>query len=154
MAKLNREELSSLPLTERIRRLRQIESDSKKAIEEARKLIKETETEIRTSDVASAIAPEPERVDISKLFKQEEGLEGSISKKGSAEEENINLEYVRTNDQETAGYSSMAEEPQLPRQSALKIEEQTIYRAESKGITDKSVASKSVLEATKKYTRG
>lgn len=153
MAMLNKEELRKLSLTERIKRLKEIEKESKKDIEEAEKLIKETKAEIRTSEIASDIGPEPERVEISSLFKKEETLEGAVGGEAPRKEEEEKagaVEYVTKLEERTE-----AEIYQTPRQQAVvKIEEQVTYKTTSKDAAEKSVASRSVTEDSKKYTKG
>lgn len=79
MAKLKKEELEKLTPAERIKKLKQIEEENKKEIEEAEDLIKKTEAEIdRERIVESVKVPETKPIDIGELFKEEPTLETTV----------------------------------------------------------------------------
>lgn len=79
MAKLNKEELEKLTPAERIKRLKKIEEENKKEIEEAEKLVKQTEAEIAREKIAESVeVPAPTPVDIGSLFREEPSLETTV----------------------------------------------------------------------------
>ncbi|MBI4452815.1 hypothetical protein HY637_05265 [Candidatus Woesearchaeota archaeon] len=65
---LNKSELSRLSPEERIRKLRQLEDERKKEVDEIGKLIKDSMQELKTGKLAEDIAPASKTVDISRLF--------------------------------------------------------------------------------------
>lgn len=88
MAEMDKDELRKLPLRERIRRLKELEESRKKEIEEIDNLIKDSQRELRTEEVAEEVSPEAEEVDISRLFRpEEENLERTVGEEASEEEE-------------------------------------------------------------------
>lgn len=96
MAEFDKDELSKLPLRERIRRLKQLEEDRKKEIEEIDNLIKDSQRELRTEEVAEEVSPEEREVDISRLFRpEEEELERTVREEAPpAEEEEGEARYL------------------------------------------------------------
>jgi len=65
---LDKKELSRLSPQERIKRLRLMEEDRKKEVDEIERLIKDSMQELRTARIAEEITPEQRPVDISRLF--------------------------------------------------------------------------------------
>lgn len=65
---LNKKELGRLSPEERIKKLRLMEEERRKEVNEIERLIKESMQEIKTEKLAEEIAPEQKAVDISKLF--------------------------------------------------------------------------------------
>jgi hypothetical protein len=85
MAKLNKEELEKLTPAERIKRLKKLEEENKKEIQEAEKIIKQTETQIEREGIAESVkVPETKPVDIESLFKEEESLETTVREEAPA----------------------------------------------------------------------
>ncbi len=79
MAKINKKELEKLTPAERIKRLKQLEEENKKEIEEAGKLIKETQSQIEKEKILESVAvPETKAIDIGALFKEEKSLEATV----------------------------------------------------------------------------
>ena len=70
---LNKKELNKLSPEERIKRLKLMEEERKKEVNEIERLIKESMQEIKTDKLADEIAPEQKAVDISKLFETTAG---------------------------------------------------------------------------------
>ena len=70
---INKEELGRLSPQERIKRLQQLEEESKKDVGEIGELIKKSMQELKTEKLAGEIAPEQRPVDISRLFERNEG---------------------------------------------------------------------------------
>lgn len=79
---IDKKEISKLSPAERIKKLKQMEEDRKKEVNEIEKLIKESMHELKTDRIAEEFSPEPKAVDISKLFEAagEHGLEGTARK--------------------------------------------------------------------------
>ena len=85
-------ELEKLSPEERIARLKEIEEEDKKEIERAHELIKESQDEMEIEEKIKHVKP-PERneVNVSDLFKQEDGLEETVEK----EKIQVNEEEMR-----------------------------------------------------------
>ncbi|MBI2647366.1 hypothetical protein HYW99_02725 [Candidatus Woesearchaeota archaeon] len=65
---LNKRELAKLPPQERIKKLKLMEEEREKEVDEIEKLIKESMQELKTDKLAEEVAPEQRAVDISRLF--------------------------------------------------------------------------------------
>lgn len=73
---IDKKELSRLSPEERVKKLKEMEDERKKEVDEIEKLIKDSMHELRTDKIAEEIAPRQREVDISKLFEAEgSGLE-------------------------------------------------------------------------------
>ena len=79
---IDKKEITKLPPQERIKRLKLMENERKKEVDEIELLIKESIREIKTDKLAEEIAPEQRVVDISRLFeiRGEQALEGAARK--------------------------------------------------------------------------
>ncbi len=87
MPKISKEELAKLPPEERLKRLRELEEETKKEIKEAERLIKETEEEIKREKISESVAiPETRPINIGDIFKEEEGLESAVREEGVTEQ--------------------------------------------------------------------
>ena len=162
---VNKEELNKLSLRERIRRLKQLEEDRKKEIEEIDDLIKDSQRDLRSEEVAEEVSPETEDVDISKLFRaDEEELERTVREGAPAAEETeeggaryLSLQQAVEDYEELKGmnYASMdgsLNESQM--ENIDKIGERldtTKYVSQSKEVVNLLVASKAALYKIKKY---
>jgi hypothetical protein len=74
-------DLKKLSPEERIKKLKELEEKSKKEIEKAQKLIKESEEEIAIEQKLKDVEiPDSEEIDVTKLFKKEESLEETVEK--------------------------------------------------------------------------
>src|SRR3989344_4312122 len=81
---INKAELHRLNPEERIKRLKQLEEQSKKEFLEIEKLIKEAGKEIKIDRIAEENMPHPAAVDITRLFEAEgESLERTVKKEAS-----------------------------------------------------------------------
>lgn len=93
------EDIKNLSPEERIRRLRRIEERNKEEIEQAQKLIKESEEEIKIEERLQQVEiPRNEEVNVAKLFQPEENLEQTVEReqpKVSEEEIKQQQEYLR-----------------------------------------------------------
>lgn len=149
---LDKEELKKLSPEKRIKRLKQIEKERKKEIEEAEDLIKRTEAEIqREKDIPDIEVPKIEPVDISKIFEAPEGLETTVRREVTAEEEESPIKYGGVIEQ-------IREEAYQPDEHAkiefdAKVEETVKYESATQKADDLT-GSRSVLKNIKKYTRG
>lgn len=87
MAKLDKKELEKLTPAERIKRLKKIEEENKKEIEEAEKLIKQTQADIERESITESVkVPETKPIDIGSLFKEEPSLETTVREEAPKEE--------------------------------------------------------------------
>ena len=166
MVEFNKEELSKLPLRARIRRLKKLEEDRKKEIEEIDNLIKDSQRELRTEKVAEEVSPEPEEVEISRLFKSEgeEELERTVREEAPAEEEGeagearyLSFQQALEDYEEIRdlGYTSVEGGLSENQMEAIdKIGERldrTKYAPASREVTNLVVASRAALYKIKKY---
>jgi len=155
MAKINKEELDKLPAAEKIKRLKELEAENRKEIEEAEKLIKETETEIEREGIAESVKiPETKPIDIGSLFAEEESLESTVKKE--APEEDQGPLYQLAQDYEAAkgiAYSGESlDENQLGWVDQLGERVEKIrYHGTSEEIANLVVATKSLIHKIKKY---
>lgn len=65
---IDKKELSKLLPQERIKKLKLMEEERKKEVDEIERLIKESMQELKTEKIAEEVAPEQRAVDISRLF--------------------------------------------------------------------------------------
>ena len=164
MAEFDKKELNKLPLRERIRRLKQLEEDRKKEIDEIDDLIKDSQKELSTEEVAEEVSPGAEEVDISKLFRADEEELERTAREGApaAEEEEGEARYLSlqqaVEDYEELrglGYSSMEgglSENQM--ETIDKIGERVDrvkYTSASREVANLLVASRAALHKIKKY---
>ena len=70
---LDKKEFSRLSPEERIKKLKLMEEERKKEVNEIGRLIKESMQELRTARIAEEITPEQRPVDISRLFETADG---------------------------------------------------------------------------------
>jgi len=165
LAEINKEELMRLSPEERIRRLRQLEEERKKEIEDAQKLIRESEGQIeRDRSLEDVEVPEAPSVDISKLFgaEEKETLEGAVEEAPQPEMEGEHLRYQVQQDYEALkelqeGMINNTVNPYDAANQVNEIEERlnTINyqqaKQESKEVADQLVASRNVIQMIKKY---
>ena len=162
---VNKEELNKLPLRERIRRLKQLEEDRKKEIEEIDDLIKDSQKDLRSEEVAEEVSPEAEDVDISKLFRaDEEELERTVREGAPAAEETeeegakyLSLQQAVEDYEELRGLSYSSIEGGLNESQMENVDkigerlDTTKYVSQSKEVVNLLVASKAALYKIKKY---
>ncbi len=70
---IDKKELTKLSPEERIKRLKQMEEERKKEVNEIESLIRDSMRELKTDKIAEEITPEQRAVDISKLFQSNSG---------------------------------------------------------------------------------
>ncbi len=83
---LDKRELSKLSPEQRIKKLKLMEDERKKEVNEIERLIKESMQELKTDKLAEEVAPEQKAVDISRLFEAagEEKLERTARQEARA----------------------------------------------------------------------
>lgn len=150
---IDKEELKKLSPEDRLKKLKELEQESKKEIDEAEDLIKRTEAEIEhNKNIPNIEVPKIEPVDISRMFEAPEGLESTI-KKEAPEEAESKIKYNPSND-----YSDSAESLWQPPEATLHEKpiktEDTLKYESAQDQADELTASRSVLKNIKKYTRG
>jgi hypothetical protein len=153
---LNKDELGKMSPEERIKKLKEMEEERKKELEEASDLIKKSEAEIeREKTIPKVEVPEIERVDISKIFESHEGLEGTVRREAPKEEEQGEaIKYVAGREEEGGIASLYAErEGEAQQERVVKVEDMTKYEGILQQIDDLT-ASRSALKHIKKYTQG
>ena len=153
---LDKEELRRLSPADRIRRLREIEKESKKEIEEAERLIKESEESLRVEEATSDVEiPQPEEVDITKLFgEEEEKLEETVKEEEPkiTDEDQVKYEISKVME-----YAEHLGEGPASTYTMEKIEgmEENLgnidYKQVSREIADELNAARNVIYEMKKH---
>lgn len=168
MAEFNKDELQKLPLRERIKRLKELEDQRKKEAKEIESLLKKTETQLKTDEVAQDIAPDTEEVDISTLFGQEEeDLEQTVREQPSTQSQEPSEEgqaryisfdqaledYEELRDLSYASlYNQGLNEEQMAAVDQIGERlEKSQYRTTTKQVANLVVASKATIHKLKKY---
>ncbi len=155
MAKINKEELGKLSAAERIKRLKSLEEENKKEIEEAEKLIHETESQIERDGIAESVkVPETKPIDISSLFAEEQNLEATVKKEATEEDQGPLYELAQ--DYEAAkGIAYGGESPSEDQMGWIdqlgERVEKIKYHGTSDEIANLVVATKSLIHKIKKY---
>ncbi len=164
---IDKKELSRLSPEERIKRLKLMESERKKEVDEIEELIKKSMQELKTDKLAEEFAPEQRAVDISRLFEArgEEGLEKTARQEGLATAlkgtkgyqalAQIDYAYSQLNklDKTLSMYGSLREEERrLVGEIGEKINIAERYMTESERTASKLDASRAVLYKLKKET--
>lgn len=158
MAKLDKEDLEKLTPAERIKRLKKIEAENKKEIEEAGRLIKKTEAEIERENITESVkVPETKPVDIGGLFREGEGLETTVKEEAPATEakEESRLYQLAQAYEEAKDIAYSTEKPseeQLEWIDRLgERVEKASYDSFSKETADLLVATRSLVKKILKY---
>ena len=155
---LDKKELNRLSPQERIKKLKLMEEERKKEVDEIEKLIKDSMHEIRTDKIAEEIAPEQRVVDISRLFQTtgEERLERTAREgnspafmKGNKGYQAITQTYEAYSQLKTMG-SNLTNEQIADISDRLNTAER--YMTESEKAASKLDASRAVLYKLKKET--
>ena len=146
MAKLDKKKLQKLSPEQRLKKLREIEEAGKKELKEAETLIEQTLAEIKEAPADSGPGPAP-ATDISQLFGASDNLEGAVQSESKAEEGG-EVKYSAVT------YSTDYKALDIrPPESAGKTEDTVKYEGASDQAM-KSTATKTDVEASKKYSRG
>ena len=158
MAELDKEKLAKLKPAERIKRLKEIEKESKKQIDEAEKLIKKSEEEIEKEEVEKKVrVPETRPVEISDLFEPPPTqLERTAEEAQRVEPTGEQLQYMVNQAYEEATELAYQEptEDVLDRIDALGERlEKISYRTLTKEAADRVVATRSLIYKIKKYSQ-
>ncbi len=157
MAGLNKEELGKLKSADLIKRLKEIEEENKKEIDEIRNLIKKTEVQIERDKILESVAvPETKPVDIGSLFKEEEGLEATAKKSSNLAETEKNALYqlAQAYEELKGGFYRLGriDEEQLARVDKLGERMAKVdYIATSKEVADLVVGARSLARKLMKY---
>lgn len=93
---IDKKELSKLSPEERIKKLRHMEDERKKEVDEIGRLIKESMQAIKTDKIAEEFAPGQKAVDISRLFEAEggENLERTAQEARASSKGTVNYQVV------------------------------------------------------------
>lgn len=157
-----KKELRKLKPRARLKRLKELEEKRKTEMIDIDVLIKDSERDIKTEEVAEEITPEQEEVDIGRLFREEgEELERTV-KKEAPETEKEDLGYVSFKQaysdysrlQDIAYASMMGDLTSIQADTVDRIGERldrTKYISASKEVADMLVASRAALYKIKKY---
>jgi len=157
MAKLDKKELEKLTPAERIKKLKKLEEENKKEIEEAEVLIKKTEAQITREKIAESVnIPETKPVDIDSLFKEEPSLETTVKEGAPGTEAEEGPLYQLAHAYEEARGMLYSEEPlsegQLEWIDKLgERVEKVKYQTESDQLANLAVATRSIVEKLRRY---
>ena len=159
---INPKELAKLSPQERIKRLKQLEEERKKEVDEIERLIKDSMQELRTEKLATEITPEQRPVDISRLFEATNGdrLERAVNEKparamGKAEYRafvQVYEDYSKL--KRMMGYATEGTLTEEQRRAIDKIGERidmTKYESAPEEIANLLVASVATLKKIRKY---
>lgn len=157
-----KKELSKLQPKARLKKLKDLEEKRKSEIIDIDELIKDSEKELKTEEIAEEIAPHQDEVDIGKLFKEESGqLEGTVRKEApeTESEDNNYMSFKQVyNDYsklQDIAYASMEGSLTSKHMDTIdKIGERldrTKYQSASDEVADILVASRAALYKIKKY---
>jgi len=157
-----RKELKKLKPKDRLKRLKDLGKKRKTEIDEIEELIKDSEKELKTDEVAEDIVPEQTEINIGSLFEQESGQLESTVKKAAPETEKEEQSYVSLkqayNDYsrlQDITYASMMGEITTTQMDAVdnigERLDRSKYHSQSAEVADILVASRSVLYKIKKY---
>jgi transcriptional regulator with XRE-family HTH domain len=158
MAKLNRMELDELTPAERIRKLKEIETENKKEIAEAEKLIKQTENEIEKDNISESVKiPDAKPIDIDSLFQEPPSLETTVREEAAPTEikEESQL-YMLAQAYEEAKGMAYSDEPLNEEQMAWidklgERVEKASYHSFTTETADLLVATRSLVKKILKY---
>lgn len=157
MAKLDKAKLEKLTPAERIKRLKKLEEENKKEIEEAEKLIKQTEAEISRENIAESVKiPETKPIDIESLFKEKESLEATVREEAPTTGAEEGPLYQLAQDYHEAREILYSHEPLSEEQLGWvdrlgERVEKIKYYTESDQLVNLAVATRSLIHKIKKY---
>lgn len=158
MAKLDKAELEKLTPAERIKKLKRIEEENKKEIEEAEKLIKQTQGDIEREKIAESVKiPETKAIDIESLFREEPTLEATVREEAPAAEAKEGgplYQLIQTYEEvkEMAYSSEPLNESQLEWIDRLGERVEKIkYRTTTEEAANLVVATRSLVEKIRRY---
>ena len=157
-----KKELRKLKPRDRLKRLRELEEKRKAEMVDIDELIKDSEKELKTEEIAEEIAPQQDEINIGRLFEEESGqLEGTVRREAPETEEEEQRymsfkqaysDYSRLQD---IAYASMMGDLTPAQADAVdRIGERldrTKYVSASKEVANMLVASRSALYKIKKY---
>lgn len=157
-----KKELKKLKPSDRLKKLKELEGKRKAEMTNIEELIKDSEKDVKTEEVAEEITPQQEEVDIGKLFTEEaEHLERTVKKEApeTEEERNAYVPFKQVyNDYSTLQditYASMEGSISSEQMAAVdKIGERldrTKYVSASSEVANMLVASRAALYKIKKY---
>jgi len=155
MAKIDKEELEKLPAAERIKKLKELEEENRKEIEEAEKLIQETESQIEREGIAESVKiPDTKPIDIGSLFGKDESLESAVKKESPEEDAgplyHLAQDYEAAKDIAYGGESINEDQLGWIDQLGERVEK-IRYHTSSDQIANLVVATKSLIYKIKKH---
>ena len=157
-----KKELRKLKPQARLKKLKELEEKTKAEIINIEYLIKDSEKELKTEEVAEEIVPDQIEVNIGRLFEEGEQLERTVKKEAPETPESEGRGYVSFQ-QAYSDYSRLQDITYASMMGPLtstqmdtvdKIGERldrTKYQSASKEAVDILVASRAVLYKIKKY---
>lgn len=153
------EELKSLSARDRVSKLKELEKKKRDEIEKVEKLLMQSEHDAKVEEriIEQVEVPESAPVDISSLFEQGgENLESQVGGGKSSDDENASPKYQNAEQNFFfSTYTAMDSHDHEPIPPKIDGALSTVEYAptEGKKLADVHVASRSVLEETKRYSR-
>jgi hypothetical protein len=155
-------ELKKLKPKARLKKLRELEEKRKAEINDIDELIKDSEKELKTDEVAEEVTPEQTEINIGRLFEEGEQLERTVKKDApetsESEDRGYNAFKQVYNDYsklQDIAYSSMMGPLTSSQMNAVdKIGERLEnikYQSASEEVSNMLVASKAALYKIRKY---
>ena len=157
-----RKELEKLKPRDRLKKLKKLGEKRKTQIGEIEELIKDSEKDLKTDEVAEEITPEQTKIDITRLFEEQSGkLESTVRKEAPEPEREgqgyMSLKqaysnYSRLQDIAYAGMMGPLTSAQMDTVDRIGERlDRTKYHSQSAEVADILVASKAALYKIKKY---
>ncbi|MCH8003095.1 MAG: hypothetical protein IH934_00550 [Nanoarchaeota archaeon] len=157
-----RKELKKLKPKDRLKRLKELGEKRKTEIDEIEELIKDSEKDLKTDEVAEEITPEQTEINIGRLFEEESGKLESTVRKEAPDTEKEDQKYVslkqaysdysRLQDITYASMMGPITSTQMDAVDSIGERlDRSKYHSQSAEVADILVASRSVLYKIKKY---
>lgn len=158
MTKLNKTELEKLTPDQKIKKLKELAEENKKEIEEAGKIIKETESKLERDKILESVkVPETKPIDIESLFKEEEhNLENTVKTEAPATEKEDGNLYLLTQAYEEAKGMLYSDEP-LTKSQLQWVDrlgervEKAKYASTTERVAVLANATKTIVHKLKRY---
>jgi len=162
---INKKELSKLSPKERIKKLKLLEEERKKEVNEIERLIRESMQELKTDKLAEEVAPEQRVVDISRLFEasgeqrlertaREEAPPVALMKgtRGYATVPQLEYDSYRLNKLVSMGGISTEEDKKFVDEAGARVLMAERYMSEAEKIAGKLDSARSALYKLRKET--
>ncbi|MBU0628372.1 MAG: hypothetical protein KKC75_04225 [Nanoarchaeota archaeon] len=158
MAKIDKAELEKLTPAEKIKRLKKLEEENKQEIEEAGKLIKETESKLEREKILESVAvPQTKPINIDELFHEEKSLESTVKKEAPKDEKSEEGTLYQLAQAYEEAKDMLYSSAPLSQEQASRVDklgeriEKIRYYSASDQVANLAVATKTLIHKIKKY---